>query len=82
MLARDRHSGGRLGIFLLGTYDQVADENLQDLGLQACPATENLLEEPDEEVTHGSADQGAVRGHLGHSRGEVVAMLVAILGEE
>lgn len=32
-------------------------------------------------MTQRRADKGAVCGHLGHSRGEVVAMLVTVLGE-
>lgn len=32
-------------------------------------------------MAQGSADQGTVGGHLGHARGEVVAMLVAVLGQ-
>ena len=30
-------------------------------------------------MSKGSADKGTVEGHLGHTRGEVVAILVAVL---
>lgn len=33
-------------------------------------------------MADGSGDEGTVGGHLGHARGEVVAVLVAVLGEE
>jgi hypothetical protein len=32
-------------------------------------------------VAQGRADEGAIGGHLGHARREVVAMLVAVLGQ-
>ena len=32
-------------------------------------------------MAQGSADEGAVCGHLGHARREVVAVLVAVLGQ-
>ena len=61
-------------------YDQIADENLQDLGLEALAASEDLLEDADEDVAERGADEGAVQGHLGHARGEVVAVLAAVVG--
>lgn len=63
------------------TYNQVADKNLENLGPQAGAPAEGLLEKPNQEVAQGSADEGAIRRHLGHSRSEIVAVLVAILGE-
>ena len=62
------------------THDQVADEDLEDLGLQALATLEDLLQDADEEVAQGRADEGAVDGHLGHARGEVVAALAAVVG--
>jgi hypothetical protein len=61
------------------THDQVADENLHDLGLQALAALEDLLQQADEDVAQGRADHGAVQGHLGHARGEVVAALAPVV---
>lgn len=80
-LGQHAHLHGR---FSLGhaTYYQVADDNLQDLRAQAGAASKGLLQGPDEEVAEGRADEGAVGGHLRYTRGEVVAMLVAVLGEE
>lgn len=63
------------------TYNEIADNNLHNLGLEAGSATEDLLQKPDEKVTKWCTDKGAVRCHLGNTRGEVVAMLIAILGE-
>lgn len=63
------------------TYDYVADENLEKLRLQAGSVLEGLLQYPDEEVAHRSADESTVHRHLGDARGEVVAILVSVLGE-
>jgi hypothetical protein len=60
-------------------YDQVAGEDLQDLGLETGSASKGFLQNVDEDVTERSADKGAVEGHLGDTRGEVVAILVAVL---
>lgn len=65
----------------MDTYNQITDENLQNLGLQAGAALEDLLESPDKEVADGGADQGTVGGHLGDAGSEVVAVLVAVLRE-
>ena len=64
------------------TYNEVADDNLHNLGLQTGTATEGQLQQPDKKMAQRGADKGAIGGHLGHTRGEVVAMLVTILGEE
>jgi hypothetical protein len=60
-------------------YNQVASEDLQDLGLCTGPASKGLLQDVDKDVAERSADKGTVEGHLGHTRGEVVAILVAVL---
>jgi len=62
-------------------YNQVADENLQNLGPQTGAVLERLLQGPDEAVAERGADEGAVRRHLGHARRKVVAVLVAVLGQ-
>lgn len=63
----------------IATYNQVADDDLEDLGLQTCPSCEQLLQGADEDVADGSADEGTIDGHLGHTRCEIVSILVAIL---
>ena len=63
------------------TYNQVADDNLHNLGLQAGAAVEELLQEPNEDVAHGCANQGTKSSHLGNSRSKVMAMLVTVLGQ-
>lgn len=63
------------------TYNQVADEDLKDLGLQASAVLERLLEEPDEEVAHRRTNESTVGSHLGNARGEIVTVLVAVLGK-
>lgn len=62
-------------------YNQVADKNLEDLGPQAGSVLESLLQAPNEEMTQGRADKGTISGHLGHTRSEVVAVLVTVLGQ-
>lgn len=63
------------------TYDEIANENLQDLGAQTGTALESLLECPDEEVAQRSADESAIGGHLRDTSSEVVSVLVAVLGK-
>jgi hypothetical protein len=66
---------------MVNTYDQVADEDLENLGLQASAASEDLLEDADEDVTQGRGNEHAVQRHLGDARAEVVAVLADIMGE-
>jgi hypothetical protein len=61
------------------TYNQVAHENLEDFSLQALPALKDLLQYADEDVTQGCANEGAVDGHLGHSRREVMACFAPVV---
>lgn len=63
------------------TYDQVADEDLQDLSLEAGAAGKDLLQDADEDVAQRGADEHAVQRHLGDARAEVVAVLADIVGE-
>ena len=62
------------------TYDQVRDNDLHDLCLQARPSRKHLLKDGDHQVSQWSADEGAVYRHLRHAAGEVVTMLVAVFG--
>jgi hypothetical protein len=62
-----------------GTYYEVADENLHDLRLQRLAPLEDLLEEADQDMAKGRADDSAVKRHLGYTRGEVVAALAPIV---
>jgi hypothetical protein len=63
------------------TYNQVAEEYLQDLGLQALAPLEDLLESANQDVSKGRADQGTVDSHLGDTRSEVVARLAPVVGD-
>ena len=80
--ARNEGHGHQVDGVLDRGDDEVADNDLHDLGLQAGSALEGLLQTPDQEVAQRRTDQSTVRSHLGHSGGEVVAMLVAVFGEE
>ena len=63
-----------------GTYDKVRDNDLQNFGLQACPFSERPLKKRDHQVAQWSADESSINCHLRHAAGEVMTMLVAILG--
>jgi hypothetical protein len=62
-------------------YNQVADEDLHNLGLETLAPAEHLLQDADEDVAERGADEGAVDGHLGHARREVVALLAPVVGD-
>jgi hypothetical protein len=61
------------------TYNKIAEENLQDLRLQALASLEDLLQGANQDVTQGRADQSTVYSHLGHARGEVVTRLAPVM---
>jgi len=63
------------------TYQQVAGEDLQDLGLDARPASEDPLQNSNEEVAQRGADEHSVEGHLGDAGAEVVTVLADIMGD-
>lgn len=64
-----------------GAYNQVADEDLHDLGLDAGTALEELLQDADKDMAKRGSNQSTVDGHLGHTRGEVVAALAPVVGD-
>jgi hypothetical protein len=61
------------------TYQEIANKDLHNLRLQALAALEDLLEEANEDVAEGRADDGAIEGHLGNTRGEVMAALAPVV---
>lgn len=63
------------------TNDQVADQDLENLGLEACSIGEQFLQNADEHMPKGSTNQCAVCCHFGYSRTEIVAILAAIMRE-
>lgn len=67
-------------------YQKIGDDDLHDLGLQARPASEGLLEEGNHHMAQRRANECAVDRHLGHTACEVVAALVTVFrnprGEE
>ncbi len=63
----------------LRTYNQVADKNLEDLRLQTRAALEQLLQNADQDMAQGCADERAVCRHLWHAGCEVMSSLAAIL---
>jgi hypothetical protein len=63
------------------TYNQIAEQDLKDLGLQTGPPRKDLLKNANENVAQGGADEHSVKRHLRHARAEVVAMLADIVGE-
>lgn len=63
------------------TYNQIASEDLKNLGLETCAAGEDLLQDANEDVAEGGADEHSVQRHLGDARAEVVAVLADIVGD-
>ena len=61
------------------TYNQVADDDLKYLGLEAGPVGKDFLQDLDQEMAHRCTDDGSVDCHLWHTRCEVMAILVPIL---
>lgn len=61
-------------------YNEVRNNDLEDLRLQARPALERLLQERDHHMAERRADERAVDSHLRHTAGEVVTGLVAVFG--
>lgn len=64
-----------------GTYDQIADENLQHFGLETGSTGKDLLQNANEEMAQRRADEHPVQRHLGHARAEVVAVLADVVGD-
>lgn len=62
-------------------YNQVANQDLQNLGLQTRPAGKNPLQDSNENVAHGRTDEHSVERHLRHAGAEVMAMLADIMSE-
>lgn len=63
------------------TYNEIADQDLQDLGLQTGAASKELLKDANQKVPQRCADESAVCCHLGHTRANVVAMLALVMGK-
>jgi hypothetical protein len=81
MLAKcEQHVDGRVRARRL-TYDQVACENLQDLGSQASSTSKHSLKDRNENVTQRRAHEGTIHCHLGHARCEVMSILVLVVGD-
>jgi hypothetical protein len=62
------------------TYHQIANYNLQYLGLQTSTASKDLLENADQYVAQRRAHKGSIRSHLRHAGCEIMAILIAVLG--
>jgi len=61
------------------THEKIAEDDLQDLGLQTGTTGKDLLHNADEEVSQWSRDEHAVKRHLGYPMAEVVAFFANIL---
>lgn len=60
-------SDDRVSWRLQGPYNQIAGDDLQDLGLQALPPREDLLQNANEQMAQRGTDKHSVEGHLGHT---------------
>lgn len=66
-------------VLVCDTYDEVANKDLEDLGLQAGAVGKHLLQYLDQQVAHWGTDESSVDGHLRHPGREVMAILVPVL---
>lgn len=64
-----------------GTYNQIANQDLQNLGFQTRATGKDLLQDSNENVAHGRTDEHSVQRHLWHAGAEVVAVLADIMSE-
>lgn len=62
-----------LSLWVVRTYDQIANKNLHDLRRQTRPPGKHPLQYTDQEMAQRRADESAVHCHLGHSRVDVMA---------
>jgi len=72
--------GDEVDAVLDRSNDEIADENLEDLRLQAGSPGEHFLEYADEDMAQRSTDECTICHHLWNPGCEVVSILVAILG--
>ena len=63
------------------SYNEIAGEDLQNLGLQTRATSKELLQDADQDMSHRRADEGTIRRHLRHPRTDVVAMLALIMSK-
>ena len=70
-----------LAVRTMNTYDQIADENLQDLCSQAGPTSKHSLQDTDQKMPQRRAYERAIGRHLWYSRIEVVPMFAAVFGD-
>lgn len=61
------------------TYEQIAEQDLEDLGLQTRTAGEDLLEYANEDMAQWCTDECSVCCHLRYSGSEVTPTLCDIL---
>ena len=64
---------------LRGTYNQVANEYLQDLRSQTGPSCKHLLQDTNQEMPQRRTDECPVNCHFGHPRAKVVAMFANVM---
>lgn len=76
----DRHAG-KVDNILDRSNNEVADQDLEDLGTGGSAISESALENINEQVTERGRDEGAVDGHHRHTWGQIAAMLL-IAGDE
>lgn len=61
--------------------NQIANQDLQNLGFQTRATGKDLLQNSNENVAHGRTDEHSVQRHLWHAGAEVVAVLADIMSE-
>ena len=61
------------------TYDQIAEKDLEYLGLKTCPIRKYFLQDTDEHMPKWSADHCAICCHFRYSGTEIMAMFATIV---
>ena len=60
-------------------YNQIADEDLQNLRLQAGPPRKYFLQDANQDMSQRRANESTVHGHLRHSRIDVVPVFATVM---
>lgn len=63
----------------MDAYDQVADNDLEDLSSDASSARKEPLKNADQQVAKGSTNECSVDGHFGYPGGKVMAVPISIV---
>lgn len=78
--SNDRHAG-KVNNVLDWRDNEIADQDLENLGAGGGTVSESALEDIDEQMTERGRDEGTVDGHHGHTGSQIASMLL-VAGNE